>query len=684
VTLQPGTAVVERAALRHLGTLSSSTPPAVVFAALADEATRIVDALGGVSAATVARHEPGGDVVVATAGEAPAGADDATVTLPIVVGSRDWGVLTLRPAGAGPLPAETREHLVDFAEIAGAAIANAYAREEARRLADEQAALRRVATLVAQSADLEGVCEAVVAEVGALRGADAAGMLRYEPGDMIRPVATWSADGAHPDVSGSWPMTGGELSARVARTGLPARLDDWSAEEGVIAQAVHELLGFRSSVACPILVDERLWGAVIVHTRRDEPLPPDTEAWLANFADLVSTAVANADARAEVRRLADEQAALRRVATLVARQASPEAVFTRVVEEVLALLGGEDARLVRYEDDEMLTVVAGSGVLTDTVPIGSRQPLVGRNMPNIVRETRAPVRNDHYGERGRTLAANVTRAGISSAAAAPIFTEGRLWGTVIVSTRQPEPLPQGIETRIAEFCELVATAIANIEARTALAASRARIVAATDEARRRFERDLHDGAQQRLVSLALGLRMAEAMTPDDIAPVRAQIGGIADGLSDVIDELRELSRGIHPAILSEGGLAAAVRALARRSAVPVRVSAEVPGRLDERVEVAAYYVVSEALTNAAKHANATAAVVSIAVRDAALDITVTDDGDGGADAAQGSGLVGVRDRVEALGGSLTIVSPDGVGTTITVELPVQPVGDAFRALLAGG
>jgi signal transduction histidine kinase len=174
------------------------------------------------------------------------------------------------------------------------------------------------------------------------------------------------------------------------------------------------------------------------------------------------------------------------------------------------------------------------------------------------------------------------------------------------------------------------------------------------------------------------------MAPAALGDVRAHIASVADGLSDVIDELREISRGLHPAILSEGGLTAAIPSLARRSAVPVRVAAQVTGRLDERVEVAAYYVVSEALTNAAKHARATHVDVTVVTRESALEITVVDDGDGGADAARGSGLVGVRDRVEALGGSLTIVSPQGVGTTIAVELPLQPEGEQLRALLAGG
>jgi signal transduction histidine kinase len=265
-----------------------------------------------------------------------------------------------------------------------------------------------------------------------------------------------------------------------------------------------------------------------------------------------------------------------------------------------------------------------------------------------------------------------------SAISVPIAVGGRRWGMLTVR-------PAGAaetEMRLRTSRRSRAPRFANIKARTALAASRARIVAATDEARPRLERDIHDGAQQRLVSLALQLRSAEVMTPAGLDDVRRRIAGVADGLSDVVDDLRELSRGIHPAILSEGGLSAAVRALGRRSAVPVRVSADVPDRLDERIEVAAYYVVSEALTNAAKHAGATHVDVNVAVDDLQLDIAVTDDGRGGADPQHSSGRVGVRDRVETLGGRLAIVSPKDAGTTITVKLPLQPA--AAGTLLPGG
>ena len=207
--------------------------------------------------------------------------------------------------------------------------------------------------------------------------------------------------------------------------------------------------------------------------------------------------------------------------------------------------------------------------------------------------------------------------------------------------------------------------------REELAASRTRVVAAADQARRRIERDLHDGTQQRLVSLVLDLRAAQAAVPPELSELRAQLARVADGLTGALEDLRELSRGIHPAVLSEGGLAPALKALARRSAVPVELEVEVPARLAEPVEVAAYYVVSEALANTAKHANASVIHVRVQAGDDRLQLSVRDDGVGGATPGRGSGLVGLTDRVHALGGTITIHSPAGQGTRLQIDLPVQ-------------
>jgi signal transduction histidine kinase len=279
------------------------------------------------------------------------------------------------------------------------------------------------------------------------------------------------------------------------------------------------------------------------------------------------------------------------------------------------------------------------------------------------------------------VAASLQQLGVRAGIGAPVLLEGRLWGVISAFTRR-EPFAAGAESRIADFTDLVATAIANTQARADLAASRARVVAATDQTRRRIERDLHDGTQQRLVSLALDLRTTAAGVPDDAPEIRARLSAIADGLTGALDDLREIARGIHPAILSEGGLRPALRALARRSAVPVDLDVDVSTRLAQPVEVAAYYVVAEALTNAAKHARATGVRVEAAVRAGRLHLLVRDDGVGGAERTRGSGLLGLTDRVEALGGTITVTSPAGQGTTLTVDLPAE-APDAPGSAAAG-
>ena len=223
-----------------------------------------------------------------------------------------------------------------------------------------------------------------------------------------------------------------------------------------------------------------------------------------------------------------------------------------------------------------------------------------------------------------------------------------------------------------EFTGLVAAAVANAQNRAELITSRARIVTASDEARRRIERDLHDGAQQRLLALALRLRSAAA--PLDSDETGTEITDVAGELIGVIDELREICRGIHPEILSSAGLRPALRALGRRSAVPVDMDVRIDGRLPEPVEVAAYYVVSEMLTNAAKHARASVVEVGAEASGGTLRVCVRDDGAGGADPLRGSGLVGLKDRIEALGGTFSVHSPAGGGTTVCCELPVLAGG----------
>jgi signal transduction histidine kinase len=390
----------------------------------------------------------------------------------------------------------------------------------------------------------------------------------------------------------------------------------------------------------------------------------------------------------ELARLAEEQAALRGVATLVARGAPPEEVFAAVAGEVGQLLPVDSATMGRYESDGTLTFVAHWGRAVARFPVGTRRTLGGHNLGTLVFETGRPARVDGYADSSSgALGAVVREAGLRSAVGTPILVEGRLWGLIAAGSSREQPLPADTEARLASFTELVATAVANAQSHAELMASRARIVASADETRRRIERDLHDGIQQQLVSLMLELRMAQAAESAGVAELRAQLARTAQGLSGVLEELQEISRGIHPAILSRRGLESAVRTLARRSAVPVELDLRAGRRLPGAVEVAAYYAVSEALANAAKHAHASAVRVELHAHDTMVRLAIRDDGIGGADPARGSGLTGLGDRIEALGGTLDVTSPAGSGTTLLIEIPAGrqdspgvPAGrDAYRA-----
>jgi signal transduction histidine kinase len=287
----------------------------------------------------------------------------------------------------------------------------------------------------------------------------------------------------------------------------------------------------------------------------------------------------------------------------------------------------------------------------------------------MIWRTGRSARIDSHDEADGPDAVYIRDLGLRSGVGAPIVVAGRLWGTAVVGSFKPEPLPPDSEVRVGDFADLVATAVANADAREELTASRARIVAASDATRRRFERNLHDGAQQRLVSLGLQLRTAEASLPPGFDALREQVSDIVAGLTGVSEDLQEISRGIHPAILSRGGLGPALKTLARRSVVPVELHITIDRRLPEPTEVAAYYVVAESLTNAAKHAQASEVKVSVEADGANLRLAISDDGIGGADSHKGSGLIGLIDRVEALGGQLRISSLVGSGTSLLAMIP---------------
>jgi signal transduction histidine kinase len=535
----------------------------------------------------------------------------------------------------------------------------------------EQAALRRVALLVARAATAEEVFAAVTEETGRLLGADSTMMARYDPEGEIRIVAAWSSSGDAVPVGTCAKLGGRNVHTMVFQTGQAARIDNYAGASGPIAEAAREF-GVRASVGVPVSVEGRVW-AVMLAESRVKPLPRGTEARLAGFTELAAVAIANAQARVEARGFAEEQAGLRRVATLVAQAAPPAQVFAAVAEEAGRLLHAGHAAMGRYGPDGTITAVAAWDSGGHAFPVGTRWSLGGQDLHTLVLRTGRAARIDDYAGTSGPVAEVVRELGLRAGVAVPVSVEGRLWGVMAVDSRAG-PLPAGTEGRLAGFTELAGTAIANAEAQAALTASRARIVATADAARRRIERNLHDGAQQRLVSLALDLRGAQAALPTQTVEQAQQLGRIATGLDDVLDELREIARGLHPAILADGGLGPALKTLGRRSAVPVRVDVQVDRRLPEPVETAAYYTVSEALTNAAKHACATAADVKVTESDDFLHVRVRDDGRGGADFSHGSGLVGLKDRAEALGGHLQLHSLPAAGTTLEITLPLRYPG----------
>ncbi|WP_457149435.1 DUF4118 domain-containing protein [Mycobacterium sp. URHB0021] len=375
---------------------------------------------------------------------------------------------------------------------------------------------------------------------------------------------------------------------------------------------------------------------------------------------------------AEVSALAEQQAALRRVATLVARGVSPSDIYPAAVSELSRGLGIDNVVLLQYESDEALVLLATRDERGVTkLSIGERISLDGDNVAEMIHRTAKPARMDSYEGAAGATAERIRRLAIRSAVGAPIIVDGRTWGALVIGSSRLEPMPPETEARIGDFADLVATAISNAQTRAELTASRARIVTAGDQARRRFERDLHDGAQQRVVSLSLEIRAIEASIGPQQQELRDRLSHVVDGLSSVSTELQEISRGIHPAILSKGGLGPAIKTLARRSAVPVDLELEVDRRLPESVEVAAYYVVAEALTNAAKHAQASEVRVRACADDDELHLSIRDDGIGGAIAGNGSGLIGLKDRVEAIAGRLTIASAPWSGTALEVTIPLQ-------------
>jgi signal transduction histidine kinase len=536
------------------------------------------------------------------------------------------------------------------------------------QLAEEQAALRRVATLVVQGKAEADVFALAAREVAQVFGVQIVTIDRYDSDAHSTVVA--SVDDPGFPVGSRWPLDGPSLGATVLQTGRAARIEDYTDLQSTSAAAMRAW-SIRSAVGVPILVDDRPWGVICVANPGGAPLRQGIEAGLSDFTELLATAIARAEAREALARLADEQTALRRVATLVAEGVRPAKIFSAVSDEVGQLFATHIAAVVRFDPEDQAIVLVGAAPRVAAEFAGARWGFDNASASARVYHTGRSARMSgaYLASVDGPISAGFGRPGTVCTVASPIMVEGRLWGAMVVAAS--EELPPDAEERMEKVGELVATAIANAESKSELAASRRRIVAASDDARRRIERDLHDGTQQRLVSLGLAVRVAQSSLPSHLSDLRSELSQIATGLAEAVEELQELSRGIHPAILAQGGLAPALRTLARRSAIPIALDIRTDTRLPAPIEVAAYYVISEALANAAKHAQASRIDISVTPRDGRLMLSIRDDGVGGADRSRGSGLVGLTDRVEALGGSISIESLPGAGTRITAELPLE-------------
>jgi signal transduction histidine kinase len=564
-------------------------------------------------------------------------------------------------------PALDAQGRAELEELAAATSSAARARSDLQRLAEEQAALRRVAEIVAQESPADEVLHAVAVQASRVAGVDFTTLLRYEPDGSTEIVAVEGA----PDgilVGMRAPGSGDGAVQRVWRTGRAGRIDNLATMSGHWTKVAHGF-GFSTSVAVPILIQGRLWGALVVVGRK-QPLARGIDEHLTNFAELAGTAISAAEARKELRVLADEQAALRRVAELVARGAALDEVFAAVATEASTLLGDLAAALLRYDGDgdgDGDDVAVAVAVCNSPAPLGLLVPSHAGTPTGEVLRTGRPVRVDGFES---TALADIARElGVGAGIAVPVVVEGRVWGTLTTSTPGP-PLPSGTEDRLAQLAELAAAAIANAENKAKLTASRARVVATADETRRRLQRDVHDSAQQRLVHTIIALKLARTAIAE---------GGTA---SDLVEEalanaerassdLRDIVRGILPASLTRGGLRAGLESFVADVALPVDLQVTAP-RLAVAIETTAYFIVAEALTNVVKHARASHVTVEVAVNGQTLSILVRDDGVGGAggDPGHGTGLTGLLDRVEAAEGTLTVTSPEGLGTTLHATLPI--------------
>lgn len=579
----------------------------------------------------------------------------SSVSVPIMVQGRLWGALGCLNEGRR-LPVETERRLVQFSELVGSALANVQARAELERFGDEQAALRRVAELSARGLPSSHVLQSIATEASRLFGA-VVSVGRFEPSGAWRRIEVVEAsDGADPVPPVS--PAEDEITRQVLSTGAWFRLRDDGAEEDEAAGDGPARGTSLRAAGVPVLVEGRTWGALVM-TAGQRLLTTDAEDCLTQFAHLAATAVSGARSRDALGRLAREQAALRGVAELIARGAALEEVFGAVTTEASTLLEGSGVGLFRFDPDGQATLVARCG---GSVPVGTRCVID----PASVREPRGTTRFATL--EGTTYARLGREHGVQAMVSVPVRVEGRVWGAL--TTRSQEGSPSAAaEHRLAEFAELAAAAVASAENKAQLQASRARLVATADETRQRLQRDVHDGAQQRLVQTVLTLKLGLDAADRGEDPVGLMREALQNAERATV-ELRDLVHGILPASLGRGGLRAGLESLV--AGLSVAVELDVAGlpeqRLPADLEVTAYFILAEALTNVVKHAGATRARVRVAAAADALDLEVGDDGRGGAD-PRGAGLTGLADRVDAMNGTLVLTSPPGAGTIVRVTLP---------------
>ncbi len=589
----------------------------------------------------------------------------SSIVAPIRLGGEQWGLLGATTA-AGSFPAGTEHRLNQFADLAAAALANAQARAEIQALADEQAALRRVAELAARDAPIGQVLSAIALEASAVANVEYSGLLRYNVDGSTEIVALHGApDGFF--VGMRAPGDGDGAVLDVLHSGQHARVNDLASVPGSWPD-IASRSGFTTGVGVPILIDGALWGALFAAGRLE--LSASTEEHLTRFAELAGIAMSAAQARHDLRMLADEQVALSRVAALVVRGADLNEVFTAVAAEASGLVDDVAIVLVRLESDSSFVLVAAAN---SNVPVGFRgQSQQGALLRDLIR-TGAPARVESVEDLPWASAARESDVGPT--VAVPITVESRLWGALTVSSVH-WPLPDDIENRLLKFAELAGAAIANAENKAKLTASRARVVATADETRRRLQRDVHAGAQQRLVHTILTLKLARQSIAA-ASPPAALVDEALLNAEQASNELGDIVRSILPAALTRGGLRLGLESLLSNLALPVDLHVTAP-RCSTDIEQTAYFIVAEALTNVTQHAHADRAAVSVTLDGDTLIIEVSDDGIGGANPVRGTGLIGLADRVDAVEGALTLISPPDGGTTLLARLPVQPLMQSDR------